>query len=71
MTAAKTYTVRAEWDTTGWWVVTVPDIPGAITQSRCLDQVPQDVAEVLKLMTGEDPDAYEIGRVVVSGGPSR
>jgi predicted RNase H-like HicB family nuclease len=21
----KTYTVRCEWDSTGWWVVTVPD----------------------------------------------
>lgn len=56
----KTYTVRAEWDTTGWWVVTVPDLPGAITQSRRLDQVSDDVAEVIELMTGETPGSYEI-----------
>ncbi|MPZ26153.1 MAG: transcriptional regulator [Micromonosporaceae bacterium] len=56
----KTYTVRAEWDTTGWWVVTVPDIRGAITQSRRLDQVAGDVAEVIELMTGETPGSYEI-----------
>lgn len=56
----KTYDVRAEWDATGWWVVTVPVIPGAITQSSHLDQVREDVAEVIKLMTGEDPDAYEV-----------
>lgn len=56
----KTYTVKAEWDTTGWWVVTVPEIPGAITQSRRLDQSKDDVAEVIKLMTGQTPDDYEI-----------
>lgn len=56
----KTYTVRCEWDPTGWWVVTIPDVPGAITQSRRLDQVESDVAEVLELMTGESPDDYEL-----------
>jgi predicted RNase H-like HicB family nuclease len=55
-----TYTVRCEWDDTGWWVVTVPDIPGAITQTRRLDQVEKDVAEVIELMTGETPGAYAI-----------
>lgn len=56
----KTYTVKAEWDATGWWVVTVPEVPGAITQSKRLDQVEADVAEVIALMTGEEPDAYEV-----------
>ncbi|MDA8072169.1 MAG: type II toxin-antitoxin system HicB family antitoxin [Actinomycetota bacterium] len=54
----KTYTVRCEWDTTGWWVVTVPELPGAISQARHLDQVPGDVAEVIELMTGERPGTY-------------
>jgi predicted RNase H-like HicB family nuclease len=58
--AVKTYTVRAEWDATGWWVVTVPDIAGAITQSKRLDRVADDVAEVIELMTGEAPGTYEI-----------
>jgi predicted RNase H-like HicB family nuclease len=58
--AVKTYTVRAEWDATGWWVVTVPDIAGAITQSKRLDQVANDAAEVIELMTGEAPGTYEI-----------
>ena len=48
------YRVNAEWDSTGWWVVTVPDVPGAITQCRRLDQVPVDAAEVIEIQTGED-----------------
>jgi len=56
----KTYRVRCEWDDTRWWVVTVPDIPGAITQARRLDQVEKDVAEVIELMTGETPGTYAI-----------
>lgn len=56
----KTYQVRCEWDTTGRWVVTVPDIPGAITQSKRLDLVDRDVAEVIELMTGEQPGSYHL-----------
>jgi predicted RNase H-like HicB family nuclease len=56
----KTYTVRAEWDATGWWVVMIDEIPGAITQSRRLDQVDADVAEIVKLMAGETPEDYTI-----------
>ncbi|MCL5444540.1 MAG: transcriptional regulator [Actinobacteria bacterium] len=56
----KTYTARCEWDSTGWWVVTVPELPGAISQARRLDQVPGDVAEVVELMTQEKPGTYAI-----------
>jgi predicted RNase H-like HicB family nuclease len=56
----KTYVVRCEWDDTGWWVVTVPEVPGAVTQSRRLDHVARDVAEVLSLLTGEAAEAYEL-----------
>ncbi|MFC5992932.1 type II toxin-antitoxin system HicB family antitoxin [Pseudonocardia hispaniensis] len=56
------YRVEAEWDDTGWWVVTVPDVPGAITQSRRLDQVPADAAEVIEIQTGEpvNPDSLVV-----------
>ena len=54
------YTARAEWDPTGWWVVTIPEVPGAITQARRLDQVPKDAGEVLKLMGKGSPDQYEL-----------
>jgi len=56
----KTYTVRSEWDSTGWWVVTVPELPGVVSQARRLDQVAGDVAEVVELMTGEKPGTYAI-----------
>ena len=56
----KTYTVQCEWDPTGWWVVTVPELPGAISQARRLDQVPGDVAEVIELMTGEKHGTYTL-----------
>jgi hypothetical protein len=29
----KTYTVRCEWDSTGWWVVTVPDLGVPTTEN--------------------------------------
>jgi predicted RNase H-like HicB family nuclease len=56
----KTYVVHCEWDDTGWWVVTVPEVHGAVTQSRRLDHVTRDVAEVLSLLTGERPDEYDL-----------
>ena len=56
------HTVRAEWDDTGWWVVTVPDVPGAITQVKRLDQVREDAAEVIEIQTDApvDPSALRI-----------
>lgn len=50
------YQVNAEWDDSGWWVVTVPGVPGAITQARRLDQVPADAAEVIEIQTGHPVD---------------
>ena len=43
----KTYGVECEWDNTGWWVVTIPEVTGAVTQCKRLDKVPDDVGEVL------------------------
>ena len=65
-----TYQVNAEWDSGGWWVVTVPDVPGAITQCRRLEQVPHDGAEVISIQTGRqiDPSALEIIPVVDNDG---
>ena len=56
------YRVNAEWDDTGWWVVTVPDVPGAITQCRRLDQVPADAAEVIEIQTGQpvEPENLDV-----------
>ncbi|HEV2070340.1 MAG TPA: hypothetical protein VGR26_11140 [Acidimicrobiales bacterium] len=54
------YTAHCEWDETGWWVVTVRELAGAVTQSRRLDQVPGDVAEIIQLLTDKGPEAYEL-----------
>ena len=56
----KTYRVECEWDETGWWVVTVPEVSGAVTQCKRLDKVPNDVGEVLELLTDEKPGTYEL-----------
>ena len=65
-----TYRVNAEWDSAGWWVVTVPDVPGAITQCRRLEQVPRDAAEVISIQTGleVDPNTLEIIPIVQDDG---
>lgn len=56
------YLVKAEWDDTGWWVVTVPDVPGAITQVKRLSQIASDAAEVIEIQTGHavPPDDIKI-----------
>lgn len=54
------YTVRAEWDDIGWWVVTVPAVLGAITQCKRLDQVRADIAEAIEIQTGEAIDPTTI-----------
>jgi predicted RNase H-like HicB family nuclease len=61
-----TYRVNAEWDNAGWWTVTVPDVSGAITQSRRLEQVPNDAAEAISIQTGleVDPSKLEIIPIV-------
>lgn len=64
----KTYRVECEWDDTGWWVVTIPEVPGAVTQSKRLDKVPDDVGEVLELLVGSKPGSYQLDvRTVVPG----
>ena len=65
-----TYRVNAEWDGAGWWVVTVPNVPGAITQSRRLEQVPADAAEVISIQAGleVDPRTLEVVPIVQDDG---
>jgi predicted RNase H-like HicB family nuclease len=54
------YTVRAEWDETGWWIITVPGVPGAISQVKRLSQVREDAAEVVEIQTGTQVDPTEL-----------
>lgn len=44
----------------GWWAVVVPEVDGAITQARRLDQVPAMVADAVALLAGEDPTTIEV-----------
>lgn len=56
----KTYTAMVEWDPYGVWVVTVPEVPGALTQVERLDEVAENIGEAIELMTGEEPGSYEL-----------
>lgn len=62
------YHVNAEWDDAGWWIVTVPDVPGAITQSRRMDQVPAEAAEVIEIQTGQPVDPGTLDVVPILAG---
>lgn len=44
----------------GWWAVVVPDVPGALTQARRLDEVPQMAADAVGLLSGVAPSEVEI-----------
>jgi predicted RNase H-like HicB family nuclease len=55
-----TYRVAAEWDETGWWALTSPDVSGAVSQCRRLDQAAGDMAEAITLMTGQDVSRADI-----------
>jgi predicted RNase H-like HicB family nuclease len=62
------FRVNAEWDDTGWWIVTVPDVPGAITQSRRLDQVAAEAAEVIEIQTGRPVELDTLDVVPILAG---
>lgn len=46
-------TARSVWSD-GWWVVTVPEVEGVVTQARRLDQVEQMTIDAVRTML-EDP----------------
>lgn len=45
----KRYTVRYEKDVAGWWIVTVPEVPGCRTQGRSLAESRKRIREALAL----------------------
>lgn len=55
-----TYRVTAEWDASGWWALTSPDVAGAVSQCRRLDQAAGDMAEAIGLITGLDVSRDDI-----------
>ncbi len=59
MSSTKTLAAVAEWD--GYaWVASIPDVPGAVTQAKRLDLLPDRLAEVARLMTGDAVGADQI-----------
>lgn len=43
-----------------WWAVEVPEVPGAFTQAKRLDQVPAMVADAVAMLTGTEPSQIEV-----------
>jgi predicted RNase H-like HicB family nuclease len=44
-----TYTVRAQRDGK-WWVLTAPDVDGAVAQARRLDQAPDEIRSAIAML---------------------
>lgn len=43
----------------GWWAIVVPEVDGAFTQARRLDDVPRMAADAVGLLSGVDPSEVE------------
>ena len=54
----------------GWWVVEVPEVDGAFTQARRLDQVPAMVADAVSLLEGIPAGQVEVDLEVDLGDPT-
>lgn len=59
MAQVKTYTVNAV-PSEGWWGLTVPDAPGAISQVRSLASAEEYVREAISFVTGTEPDSFAV-----------
>lgn len=49
MRARQIFEVRYELDETGWWLATVPTVPGCHTQGRTIEQAERRIREALSL----------------------
>lgn len=63
MVAMTSYTVECERDEGGWWAARVPEVPGAFTQAKRLEQIRERAREAIAAML--DGDVEEIDVVVV------
>lgn len=59
------YIVRAERDG-GWWGIDVPEVEGAFSQARRIDQVEEMAREVVSLLLDIGPDTFDIKLDVVA-----
>lgn len=54
-----TYTVEARKDGR-WWVLTVPEVPGAVSQVRSLTQADEYAREAVAFVLGVAPESFEL-----------
>jgi predicted RNase H-like HicB family nuclease len=66
----KSYTVRYEWDAAGGWVITVPKVPGVVTEAETLEEGERLVRDALSLFV-DDADTAVLKRLVVMPGRLR
>ncbi|WP_204282714.1 hypothetical protein [Goekera deserti] len=52
-----------------WWAVSVPEVDGAFTQAKRLDQVPAMVADAVALLAGVPADQVHV--IVEADGDAR
>ena len=43
----RTFRVLLEWSDDGWWVVTVPELPGCISQGRTKPEALENIREAI------------------------
>lgn len=53
------YTVHAVRNQ-GWWGLTVPELPGAVSQVRSLASAQEYVREAIAFVAGVDPDSFVV-----------
>jgi predicted RNase H-like HicB family nuclease len=54
------YTLRLERDEDGWWVASVPGVPGCHTQGRTIEQATERAREALGLFIGDAAETVEL-----------
>jgi predicted RNase H-like HicB family nuclease len=54
---ATTYQVELERDEAGWWVASVPSVPGAHTQGRSIEQAMNRIRQALRLWVSDADEA--------------
>ena len=63
--ATRRYKVIYDRDETGWWVATIPSVPGCLTQGKTLEQARRRIREALSLYV-EDRAASTVNTTVVA-----
>lgn len=67
----KNYEVRYERDETGWWVASVPEIPGCHTQGRTIEQARRRIRKALGLFVSDAEKAIFLDDIRLPAGVRR